>query len=388
MRDEEVLNHMVALNDISSSAFVPTVFHSWDVEDFAALPQLGQSMLQTYIVWAKTVVRNETDVVMVTHLLVYLFTSIPSAVYLYCHFHWIHGILHTIVHVWYAGSYTLMMHQHIHMGGVLARRYWWLDSLFPYITDPLMGHTWNSYYYHHVKHHHVEGNGPDDLSSTIRYQRDSVWDFAKYVARFFFLIWLELPVYFLRKRKARQALKAGGSDLGSYLFVYLMASKVNIAATVFVFVLPLIVMRLGLMAGNWGQHAFVDDTDPGSDYRSSITLIDVASNRYCFNDGYHTSHHLNPRRHWRNHPISFLRQKHIYAQEAALVFHNIDYLGITLKLLQKDYRHLARCLVPIGDQIGMTLAEIEALLETKTRRFSEADIAAKFKVKGASLQGL
>ncbi len=40
-------------------------------------------------------------------------------------------------------------------------------------------------------------------------------------------------------------------------------------------VLPFALLRLGLMAGNWGQHAFVDDEDPDSDYRSSITTIDV-----------------------------------------------------------------------------------------------------------------
>lgn len=30
------------------------------------------------------------------------------------------------------------------------------------------------------------------------------------------------------------------------------------------------------MVGNWGQHAFVDKDEPDSDFRSSITLIDVA----------------------------------------------------------------------------------------------------------------
>ena len=29
------------------------------------------------------------------------------------------------------------------------------------------------------------------------------------------------------------------------------------------------------MIGNWGQHALVDDLEPNSDFRSSITLIDV-----------------------------------------------------------------------------------------------------------------
>jgi hypothetical protein len=29
------------------------------------------------------------------------------------------------------------------------------------------------------------------------------------------------------------------------------------------------------MVGNWGQHALVDELEPDSDFRSSITLIDV-----------------------------------------------------------------------------------------------------------------
>ena len=289
--------------------------------------------------------------------------------------------------IWYAGSYTLMMHQHIHMRGILAKEYAWFDNIFPYITDPLFGHTWNSYYFHHVKHHHVEGNGLNDLSSTIRYQRDNFWHFLHYVGRFLLLAWLELPWYFLRKDKKTLALRTAFFDLGTYLFISVLAAYVNFRATLFVCLIPLLAMRLGLMIGNWGQHAFVEDAEPDSDFRSSITLIDVASNRFCFNDGYHTSHHLNPRRHWRDHPVSFLQQKEIYASEGALVFRNIDYMMLTLKLLRKDYIYLAKCLVPIGDQIGKSIEEIAALLKTKTRRFSEADIQKKFKqVKSAWVQ--
>jgi len=52
---------------------------------------------------------------------------------------------------------------------------------------------------------------------------------------------------------------------------------------------------------------------------------------------------------------------------------------LTVKLLQKDYLHLARCQLPIGDQVMMSVSEIAALLETKTRRFSEDKIWLKFK---------
>ena len=51
----------------------------------------------------------------------------------------------------------------------------------------------------------------------------------------------------------------------------------------------------------------------------------------------------------------------------------------TVKLLQKDYMHLASCLVPMGDQIGMSQVELAEMLRRKTRRFSEEEIRAKFK---------
>ena len=161
------------------------------------------------------------------------------------------------------------------MHGILSDRFALFDFVFPYITDPLMGHTWNSYFYHHVKHHHVEGNGPDDLSSTIRYQRDSLVDFLCYTGRFYFLIWLDLPLYFLRKKKLSFAAKAAFWELSSYIFVATLL-YLNPKPTVFVFLLPLLSLRIGLMVGNWGQHAFVDYDEPDSDYRSSITLIDVS----------------------------------------------------------------------------------------------------------------
>ncbi len=97
------------------------------------------------------------------------------------------------------------MHQHIHMRGVLAKKFplTILDRIFPHILDPLMGHTWNSYYHHHVKHHHVEGNGPDDLSSTIRYQRDDVFHFLHYLGRFMLLVWLEAAAVLLPEGQDR-----------------------------------------------------------------------------------------------------------------------------------------------------------------------------------------
>lgn len=245
-----------------------------DLDD-PRIPKVVQRLvLGPYVRTARSIVRVETDVVMLTHLLLYFNTSIPSAIVLFWNFTWAHGVLHFIMQVSYMGTYTLMMHQHIHMRGILNPRLAIFDQLFPYVLDPLMGHTWNSYFYHHVKHHHVEGNGPDDLSSTLRYQRDSILHFVHYVGRFFFLVWMDLPCYFVRKGRTSLGLKAGFWEFSSYASMYMMY-RLNSRATVFALLMPLLLLRIGLMFGNWGQHAFVDRDEPDSDFRSSITLIDV-----------------------------------------------------------------------------------------------------------------
>lgn len=256
--------------------FEPTIVVSVDDLPSRLPKSVNNLVLQPFISWARKTARHETDVVMIVHLILYFTTSVPSAILLFRNFNLIHGILHAVMQVYYVGTYTLMMHQHIHQRGILSKKYSAFDKLFPYITDPLMGHTWNSYYYHHVKHHHIEGNGPDDLSSTIRYQRDDVFHFLHYVGRFFCLVWLDLPLYFFRKGRWGLALRAAGWEFGTYFFYYAMATFVNRKATIFVYIIPFLLLRLGLMAGNWGQHALVDPDEPDSDYRSSITLVDVA----------------------------------------------------------------------------------------------------------------
>jgi len=368
--NQSAIDSLSALNDPASKDFQTTIFTSWDSTEVP--------LIKAYSRWAQTVVRNPMDVVFLTHTILYMATSMPSAAFLFYHFTYLHAVLHLLMTAFYCGPFTLLLHNHIHNNGVLSKEWATFDYYFPLILEPLMGHTWNSYYYHHVKHHHNEGNGPEDLSSTVRYQRDELSHFLMYVGRFMFLVWIELPLYFVRRNRRDMALTVLVTEVGNYtlyaaLFVY--APK----PTTFVFLLPLLVMRIFMMVGNWGQHAFVDDVDPESDFRSSITLIDVPSNRYCFNDGWHTSHHLNSRRHWRDHPLAFMKEKDKYVDGRALVFRNIDYLEITYRLFRHDYMHLAKCLVPLGEQQKLSLEEIASLLRTKTRRFTEDDIRRKWK---------
>ena len=275
-RGPDALDLLTSLNDRKSVDFQPTVFVTWDHEpkEFKTEVGLRASVLRLYLAWAETVVRHETEVVFLTHILLYFSTTVPSAIYLYYDFHYLHGLIHVLVTVWFSGSFTLMMHNHIHNNGILSRSWGAFDFFFPYVLEPLMGHTWDSYYYHHVKHHHVEGNGPDDLSSTIRYQRDSIWAFLHYEYRFIVFGWCELPLYFAKKGKYGLATRT--FPLGILLLALHISDGIVEVQAHLVCVYPAFVhLEGGLDDRKFGASMHWSmEVDPSSDFRSSITLID------------------------------------------------------------------------------------------------------------------
>lgn len=170
-----------------------------------------------------------------------------------------------------------MLHNHIHNNGILAKEYAWVDRVWPYMLEPLLGHSWNSY----NRITTIENNGPRDCSSTLCYQRNDLLHFLFYVGRFMAFIWLEWPLYFLRKNTPSLAIRTAILEFSSYALIHLLA-KYNLRAAIFVLVIPLLQLRVAMMVGNWSQHVLVDELDPDSDFRSSITLIDVAVSNFLF----------------------------------------------------------------------------------------------------------
>lgn len=72
----------------------------------------------------------------------------------------------------------------------------------PYILCNFFGIPGGVYRLHHVVMHHLEDNMfPEDLSSTMPYQRDNFLHFLHYWAKFFFAIHVELPLYAIRAKR-------------------------------------------------------------------------------------------------------------------------------------------------------------------------------------------
>jgi hypothetical protein len=298
-------------------------------------------------------------------------TVIPTglALYLPGPFRWWLGAVHLGLILYFIGPFILMLHNTSHRR-LFKRPYGWLNAYIPWVIGPFFGESPETYFGHHVGMHHPENNLEDDLSSTMRFQRDSAVDFARYFFEFMTLVFFRLIAYFARKRRKNLMMRVA---VGETLFYAVMVALcfVNWRATLFCFVLPFLIARFGMMAGNWAQHAFIDAASPENCYRNSITCINSTYNRRCFNDGYHIGHHLKATRHWTEMPEDFQRNIRSYDAEGALVFTGVDFFLVWAALMLHRYDWLARRVVQIGET-PRPHDEIVAILKARTKRIDAA----------------
>jgi fatty acid desaturase len=244
----------------------------------------------------------------------------------------------------------------------------WLNSCVLTVLSPFFGVPCGLYYLHHVVMHHVEDNHAGrDLSSTEPYQRDSLLHFGLYWLRFVALVWFELPAYALRTRRYGLAFfSAWCTCAGAALVGTLLQADAYWHGAVWLFVMPTLLNSLLLMLGNWSQHIFIDPDAPRSDYHLTYNVINSACNQRTFNDGYHTEHHLNSRKHWSELPSSFMSNLQRYAEEDAIVFKDTDFISIGCLVFRQRYDLLARHYVQLRHP-PRSVQEIEAKLRACLR---------------------
>jgi fatty acid desaturase len=265
----------------------------------------------------------------------------------------------------YKGPFGLMLHCTSHRV-LFKKKYGWLNHTIPWVLGPLFGQTPESYFVHHMGMHHPENNMPDDESSTMHYQRDSVRGFLRYLGDFLALGVVNLASYFTRRNKATMRFRLLRGE-AAYLGLVLVLSFVNLPATLAVFVVPFVLSRVIMMLGNWAQHAFIDANTPDNCYTNSVTCINTNYNHKCWNDGYHISHHLKPALHWTDHPAHFRQHLGEYAAQQAVVFDGIHFLHIFFYLMAKRYDLLARHFVLL-DGAPRDEASVVTFLRSRTQR--------------------
>ncbi|MCG3174408.1 MAG: hypothetical protein GMKNLPBB_02642 [Myxococcota bacterium] len=318
----------------------------------------------------KAMLVEERDLLFVHLALLMAAVTIPFAALLYWPgmFSWRLAVIYWAINfLVFQDKYILMLHCTSHRA--LFRHPWrWLDKGMHWVLGPFYGEPPEVYFCHHLGMHHAENNLPGDLSSTMRFQRDSAVDFLRYFFRFLFFITIELSRYFRARGRAKLFRNTLVGELG-FMLACVLLCFVNLEATLAVFIIPVIVVRFLMMSGNWAQHAFVDARDPGNSYKNSITCINTRYNRRCFNDGYHIGHHLKQTRHWTELPIEFQNDIGKYRDNNAVIFDGIDFFVVWGALMIRNYDFLADHFVDLTGQ--RTRDEIIALLKERTRRIPE-----------------
>ncbi len=265
--------------------------------------------------------------------------------------------------------FTLMLHCTSHRP-LWKPQFRALAHYIPWVIGPFIGQTPGTYFAHHMGMHHVEENMAEDLSSTISFQRDSFFDWLKYWGRFMTIGLVDLAQYLARKNRQRLLRKVLLGE-GAFWSVVAVLTYFAPGPTAVVFIVPVVLIRTLMMMGNWGQHAFVDQSQPENPYLSSITCINSRYNRRCFNDGYHIGHHLKAKAHWTEYPIEFEANLPEYARQNAIVFEGVDFFMVWLLLVTGRWSALARAYVQLPGAPHRTEAEIIELLRERVRPLSE-----------------
>lgn len=335
-----------------------------NIIDPMAAPSYAPSRFQRAI---EGLLYDPRDAVFVRLSLKSVLVMVPLIVMLYVWFSWwLAAVVAVIQLPLMAPPVILMLHNTMHRPFIKKHR--WLNRVHPYAMSGLFGIP-TGYMEHHVAMHHVENNLPKDLSSTMQYQRDNFFHWLMYVSRFFFTSHLGLTRYLVSKGRGALARRAMFSD-AVHVSAMVALCFVNWRATLCAFIIPYIMIRVMMMVGNWGQHAFIDPARPGDSYANSITCINGGYNAKCFNDGYHIGHHVKQNRHWTEMPKDFLDNLERYRAENCIVFEKIDFFMVSMLLFGHQYGWLAKFFVRLpGD--ARTDTEIIEFLKGRTRRFAD-----------------
>ena len=323
-----------------------------------------------YARWAAPLLNDPRDVVMVA-LMMQCGLLAVAGVGLYFsgpYFWWLVPVYGVALFAGLVDRFTLMLHCTSHRQ-LFKPRHAMANQIIPWVLSPFLGQTPETYFAHHMGMHHVEENLPDDLSSTMRFRRDRLGDWLQYWGRFMTVGVVDLTRYFSRRGK-RKLLRRIVLGEGIYWTSVVVLLFVNPSATFVVFLLPLLVMRTMMMAGNWAQHAFLCAEQPENPLRASITCVGTRYNRRCFNDGYHAVHHVVPRCHWTEHPAEFERNLAEYVRNDAVVFEGVDFFQVWFLLMTGNWPRLARAFVRLPGAPARTDAEVVAFLRSRVVPFA------------------
>jgi fatty acid desaturase len=341
----------------------------FELTDPTQVPTYGDGPLHR---WCKRALYDARDEVFVRLSLrmIVVMLAMMAALFVCLHWAlvplWIAAAVYLALWGWLSAPVILMLHNTMHRPFLRSPKL--LKKAHPYVMSILFGIPMG-YTEHHVGMHHVEDNMAEDLSSTLRYRRDSFLNFLVYFGRFFFFGLIEVTGYLVRKRRTAMARRLVIGDLCHQAVVVAML-LLDWRFGLVAFAIPYFMIRFLMMTGNWGQHAFINTEHHNDGLTNSITCINAGYNHRAFNDGYHIGHHLKANRHWSEMPQDFLDNRALYARQGAIVFRGIDFFLVSILLWTGQWTILANRFVRLDGE-PRSNEDVIALLKSRVHPIAE-----------------
>jgi fatty acid desaturase len=249
--------------------------------------------------------------------------------------------------------------------GMFKKPFGIFDNFFGRFIAVFYGHVPECYPMGHMRIHHKHDNAPDDVTSTVYFDRSQASRFLIYLFEFMFY-WTGISVahHHYRKGKMKEFRKMMYGMLGYYGLI----TVVMIINPLFGFaymLLPLLSSIIFLAVINYTWHAWTDPTEPKNIYKNSITVLNGHYNVY--NEDYHVEHHKRPQTHWEEYPINYEKHREEYASNRAIIFTDTQAFEIFFYLLFGSYQKMADRMVDLNGD--MTNEDKIALLKHRLQPY-------------------
>ena len=267
---------------------------------------------------------------------------------------------------------SILVHKEGHAPkGLFRGRYALLNRFFGNFLGIFYGHVPENYPMGHLRIHHKYDNSPDDLTSTVDYDRSRARSFLSYLPRFF-LFWTGISIarHHYRRGRIAEAMRAlAGAVLYFSLLALVMGFDLRFGCAYLL--LPHLFSGLFLAAATYTWHAWADPRDPGNIYKNTITI--VRGQRNTYNEDFHLEHHVRPQAHWTEYPRSYHEHRREYAANRAIVFEDTHVLELFVWLLSGAYAKLADHMLDLSGD--MSQADKVALLKERLQPMIRAGSA-------------
>lgn len=219
-------------------------------------------------------------------LLVPLFVDIPAFLVV----PWI------VVASLFSFSACVINHNHVHLPIFYSRR---LNFIFNLLLTLAKGHTSSTVIIPHNMNHHVHnGSSLDWIRPELAGGGGRLTRLARYIASASFEMQVRRRSKNAPRLKGRKARILQLEKLFLYACIACLLYTSWHKSLMFVFI-PWFIGILLLVGVNLLQH---EGCDPSSPYDHSRNFTSPILNWFCFNNGYHSIHHLRPALHWSQLP--------------------------------------------------------------------------------------